>query len=306
MIAQAALTSKLDKYFDIAAFDEHDTRRFFAAGYESTLRRYALASFLDGGWNGLLLDNTPQIDRVYLVVFPTPQVLDTIIAREVERGAPGAMIFSHHLFDLAENAPNMEFVQEPILQEFREHHINWYVCHSPLDCHETLSTSGALAAALKLKNPERFAPYHGGKAGVVGTVSAPSGVVGFHEFCKKVAEVNELPALRYHGIRHNGRPVSKVAVVAGGGGTVEYITEAVELGCDTFVTGEWWLFGPGEWRAARREQIHDLLKTTDINLISATHYASEAVVMRSQMMDWFREHVSAVDPVFIPQEDPYR
>lgn len=309
MIAQATLTSKLDNYFNIAAFDERDLRRFFPAGYESTLRRYATASYLDGGWNGLLLDNTAQIDRVYLIVFPSPQVLDTIIAREVERGAPGALIFSHHMFDLAESGPGLEFAPEPVLEELREHHINLYVCHSPLDCHAQISTSGALATALKLKNQERFAPYHGGQAGVIGTVSVAGNsgaTIGFHEFCKKVAEANELPSLRYHGIRHNGRPVSKVAVVAGGGGTVEYISEAVERGADTFVTGEWWLYGPGEYRATQREALHHYLKTADINLISATHYASEAVVMRLQMLDWFREHVAAVDPVFIPQEDPYR
>jgi hypothetical protein len=41
-------------------------------------------------------------------------------------------------------------------------------------------------------------------------------------------------------------------------------------------------------------------------MIGTSHYASEAVVMRDLMTEWFRENVASVEPIFIPQSDPWR
>lgn len=302
MITQAELIARLDKFFDIGAFDESGDKQYYPPGYESVLRRFVSSDFLERGWNGLAISNTTNIDRVYCIVFPSQSVLDTVIAREVERGAPGALIFSHHLFDYQESGPGRVYVPEVQLEELREHHISYYVCHAPLDCHTEVSTASALADALKLKEQTRFAPYYGGLSGVQGKV----GAVSFHDFARRVAEVMGLNVLRYHNIRHNGRPVQRVGIVAGAGGKPDYIREALELGCDTFVTGEWWLYGPGEWRAQRREQMHDFLQAADVNLIGSSHYASEAVVMRDSLLAWLRETIPAVDSMFVPQDDPYR
>ncbi len=302
MIPKAELVSKIDTFFNIKAFDERGERQSFPPGYESVLKRYAAPGFWEGPWNGLLLDNATALERVYCVVFPSQSVLDKIIAREVERGAPGAMIFCHHLGDYNESGLGFVPITEPQLEELREHRISYYACHAPLDCHAQISTSGALADALKLKEPARFAPYFGGLSGVYGKVNVP----GFQELVKKVIEVANLPYIRYSGLRNNGRPIQQIGIVTGLGGTVEYIRAALEAGCDTFVTGEWWLFGPGEWRARRREKIHEFLLTADINLIAASHYATEAVVMRDAMPEWFLENAPGIEPLFIPQDDPWR
>jgi len=302
MISQAELVARLDRFFNVAAFDESGDRRFFPAGYESMAERYLAEGFLAGTFNGLMLDNTAQVERVYLIVFPSTQVLDTIIAKEVERGAPGALIFSHHLADYQENSGIYTYIAEAHLQELREHHISFYLCHAPLDCHPQLSTSGAFANALKLKDQARFAEYYGGMSGVYGSANG----ISFHEFAKRVAEVNSLPALRYHAVRHNGRAVSKVAVVAGMGGTPENLREAALLGCDTFVTGEWWLLGQGEAQARAREAIRALLKQLDLNIIGSSHYSSEAIVLRDALCDWLQTNIPAVDPIFVPQADAWR
>lgn len=302
MITQADLVAKLDAFFNVQAFDERRERELFPPGYDSVLQRYAAPDFWESAWNGLMLSNASNIERVYLVVFPAQSVIDTIIAREVERGAPGAMIFCHHYGDYQESGAGFVPITEAQLEEMKEHHISYYVCHAPLDCHPEISTSTALANALKLKDQARFAEYRGGLAGVHGTLNTP----GFHDFARRVAEATGLPALRYYAVRHNGRPVQHVAIVTGTGGTVEYIREALDLGCDTFVTGEWWLFGPGEWRARRREAMREFLPNADINLIGTSHYASEAVVMRDQMPGWLRETIPTVEALFIPQDDPWR
>ncbi len=55
-----------------------------------------------------------------------------------------------------------------------------------------------------------------------------------------------------------------------------------------------------------REQMHDFLVSADINLIGTSHYASEAVVMRDLMPGWFNENAPGVEPIFVPQNDPWR
>jgi putative NIF3 family GTP cyclohydrolase 1 type 2 len=298
VINQSELVARLDSFFNTPAFNEKVDLSYFPSGYESILQRYLTPGFLESTWNGLMMANTTALDRVYLIVFPTPNVLDTIIAREVERGAPGALILGHHFADYQESGPGFTVIPETHLEELREHHISFYHCDAPLDCHPQMSTSTALANALKIREQRRFS----GDMGVLGKV----GPIGFNDFVKKVAAASELPSLRYSAIRHNGRPVQQVGIVAGAGGQPDTIREAIEQGCDTFVTGEWWQFGPGEVRAAQREKIHEFLLTADVNLIGTSHYASEAVVMRSLLPEWFGENIPAVEPLFIVQEDPWR
>ncbi|HLY28370.1 MAG TPA: Nif3-like dinuclear metal center hexameric protein [Aggregatilineales bacterium] len=302
MIKQAELVARLDTFFNVAAFDESSGRRFFPAGYESMFEHFAAPGFLTGSWNGLMLDNAKDLDRVYLIVFPAQSVLDEIIAREVERGAPGAMIFCHHVCDYRESGPGFVPMPEVQLEELKEHHISYYVCHAPLDVNKEISTASALADMLKLGDQERFVSYMGGFAGLHGKINA----MGFNDFARRVAEATALPLLRYDAIRHNGRPVQHVAVVTGGRAEPEVIREAANLGCDTFVAGEWWLFGPGEWRVSHREEARILLTDSSINLIGTSHYASEAVVMRAVMPDWFYGFTPGVEPIFVGQADPWR
>jgi putative NIF3 family GTP cyclohydrolase 1 type 2 len=298
---QTELVTLLDAFFQASAFDERSNLEHFPPGYESIFRRFAAPGFVEGPWNGLMLDNAPAVDRVYLIVLPGQSVLDTIIGREVERGAPGALIFGHHMADYQESGPGDVFITEAQLEDLREHHISYYLCHAPLDCHPEISTAVALANALKVRDQQRFASFMGGLAGVYGKV----GPVNFHDFAQKAAKVTDLPALRYSAIRHNGRPVQQVGIVTGTGGQPAHIREAMSLGCDTFVTGEWWPSGPAEEHAQRREQMHTFLLEADVNLIGTSSYASEAVVMRDLMPNWFRTNTPTIEPVFIPQADPW-
>ncbi len=301
MINQTDLVAKLDTFLGVGTYIETDQAQLFPPGYESVLQRFTAPDFLSGSWNGLMLDNTETLDRVYLIVFPAQSVLDTIIAREVQRGAPGALIFAHYMADYQEAGPGTVHVTETQLEDLREHKVSYYVSHAPLDCNPEISTSGALANALKLKEQVRFGAYCGGLAGVHGKI----GPLGFTEFANKVAEATALPRLRYGQLRHNGRAIQHVAIISGVG-EIDFIREAVDIGCDTFVAGEWWLFGPGDWRMQHRERMREFLRGADINLIGTTHYASKAVVLREPMLAWFKDNIPTVEAVFIPQDDPSR
>jgi putative NIF3 family GTP cyclohydrolase 1 type 2 len=228
--------------------------------------------------------------------------LDTIIAREVADGAPGALIFAHHLTDLEESGRGPVTIPEVQLEELKEHRISYYTCHAPLDCHLEISTARALANALGLHEQEHFAPHYGGMSAVHGVVGKPT---SYQAFAARLAKITDVDRLRYDQVRHCGLPVNRVAVVPGGGGRPERLEEAAAAGCDTYVTGQWWPFSEtNEAAEPHREQMRQLLPQVRMNLLGASHYATEMVVMRDQMPGWFRDR--GVDAEFVPQEDPWR
>ena len=299
---QSDLVSALDDFFDTPNFDEREKwQGLMTDVHRESLRAYLAEGFRESSWNGLMLDNVEEdIERVYLAVFPSADVLDQIIAREVERGAGGAMIFAHHMASYEEGGNG--FVQIPLeqLDELAEHQISLYVCHAPLDCNEEISTSGALATALGLNDTERFGEYVGGLAGVVGTVPLTS----FQTFAERYREVCDLESLRYDQILHNTQPVQKVAIVAGGGGTQNFLDEAKALKADTVVTGHWHLYADSDYAEARRTDFRKYIPRLRMNLLGSSHYSSEMVVMRDQLKTWFSEKFE-LDAFFIAQEDAW-
>ncbi|MBN1201536.1 MAG: Nif3-like dinuclear metal center hexameric protein [Anaerolineae bacterium] len=297
---QSELVQKLNDFFEVQAYDESGFWSGILAANMPVYHRFAEADFVQGSWNGLMLCSTEEIDRVYLIVFPDQAVLDTILALELERGAPGAMIFAHHPADFEESGRGFLAISEAQLEALREHNISYYSCHAPLDCHQELSTVIALADAIKLHDWEPFAPHHGGLEGVHGRVHN----ISFGKFAEHLAEVSELPYIRYNQIRFNGQPVERVAVIPGGGDDPGHLEQVRDLGCDTFVTGYWWLVGDYEYAAQQREAMRALVPRLPMNLIGTSHYASEMVVMRDQLPGWFRN--AGIEAKFIKQPDPWR
>jgi putative NIF3 family GTP cyclohydrolase 1 type 2 len=298
---QAELIQKLDEFFDIQAFDESELwAEIIPANDMPVYERFAEEDFVQGTWNGLMLNSTAEVDRVYLVVFPDQAVLDTVLALELERGAPGALIFAHHPADFEESGRGFLGISEAQLEEFREHHISYYCCHAPLDCHSEISTVIAMAKALKLHDWELFSPHFSGMEGVHGRVRD----VTFGQFAEHLAEVTDLPYIRYNQIRFNGQPVEHVAVIPGGGDSPRHLEQAHKLGCDTYVTGHWWLVGEYEYAARQRDAMRKLVPELSMNLLGTSHYASEMIVMRDQMPTWFRN--AGIEARFIKQPDPWR
>jgi putative NIF3 family GTP cyclohydrolase 1 type 2 len=298
---QSEIVQKLDDFFKIQTFDERQLwSDIIPADDAAIYRRFARSDFMDGTWNGLLLDSTSEIDRVYLIVFPGQAVLDTILALELEREAPGAMIFAHHPADFEESGRGFMGIREAQIEELREHNISYYCCHAPLDCHPEISTAIALAKVLKLRDGQPFSPHHGGMEGVHGKIRDMS----FSKLAEHLAEVTELPYIRYSQVRFNGQPVDHVAVIPGGGDDPDHLREAADLGCDTYVTGHWWLIGDYEYAAHQRAVMREVVPTLPMNLLGTSHYASEMVVLRDQMPGWFRN--AGIEAKFIKQPNPWR
>jgi len=94
------------------------------------------------------------------------------------------------------------------------------------------STVLALAKALKLREVEVFNNAGGIPEGAHGRVTD----TGFGPFGQLLAEITDLPYLRYQQVRFNGQPVEHVALIPGGC-EPEQLLRVRDLGCDTYVTG---------------------------------------------------------------------
>lgn len=277
------LTGRLDDLFQPDAFDEHDDWDIaFGPGEREALLERATAPFA-ATFNGLMLSPpggaaTP-IDRVYLLVFPERALLERVIAAERARANPGAMVLTHHVADFETAGRGFLAVPVAQLDALRAANVALSVLHAPLDVHPEVSTSGALADGLGLNRTGTFAPYHGGDAGVLGEQPPEP----FGAFAARVATLCELPRLDAAQIRHAGRPVSRVAVVAGGGDDVEMLAEAESLRADTYLTGTWWTPHRGDWADRNRLALRAALPGCGMNLLGASHDGSELVVLRDRI-----------------------
>jgi putative NIF3 family GTP cyclohydrolase 1 type 2 len=298
------LCQELDKTFAVGQFDEREYwQGFLSESYRGTLQRFLRPDFANGTWNGLMLENAAssgEVERVYLAVFPSESILDTIIANEVERSAPGAMIFTHHPLDYSETKGVFQGISVAQMEELHEHHISVYACHVPLDCHPEISTARALADALRLQELAGFATAFGKNIGIHGTIASTT----FQDFATRLAKICELPRLRYDQCLHIGRPVQHIAIVPGGNNNRQYIDDALHLGIDTYVTGLWWSFGSSDFAEQNRDAMRSYLKARQLNLLGASQYSSEMVVLRDEMPAWFKK--LGVETMLMRQQDPWQ
>ena len=138
----------------------------------------------------------------------------------------------------------------------RDAGLSLYGAHAVLDCASDFGTADALARLIDVRIEGRFAEYGGGKAGAYG--EAASGT--FPEFVQRGEGALGVSVDSWNNTKAFGR----VALVTGAGGMTNWLDEARQLGCDTYLTGE----GNMYTKLFARE--------TDMNLILGTHYATEA------------------------------
>jgi len=257
------------------------------------LAEYATPGFMRRH-NGLMLANAAEIDPVYTLVFPSDEVL-----AEVERRAYGrpALVFTHHPMDFETSARGLMPIPTATLDRLYEGGISLYSAHAPLDCHDAVSTSRALARAIGVPATETFAGFLGGHAGVIGEIDP----VAFGDFLGCVQRGCEIERLDTKQSHDN---VRRVAVVAGGAAFPPLMQEAVDAGCDTYVTGDFRVRHGGPWAEEHRPEFDAFLEDVPLSLVGASHFATEALVLRHDLIPIFAE--LGLKAEFVPQDDPWR
>ena len=190
--------------------------------------------------------------------------LDVTGAVAEEAKALGAeLIVSHHpLFFELKTVTDATWTGSRALT-LAENRIAAICMHTNLDAAEG-GVNDALAEALGLEDTFPIAVdgvFEGREYGI-GRVGVLPGEMTVDAFLRLAAEKLKAPGLKYHDA---GRPVRKVGVVGGSGGSD--LAKAIGHGCDTFVTAD---VKYNVWLEA---------KEAGINLIDAGHFCTENTVI---------------------------
>jgi putative NIF3 family GTP cyclohydrolase 1 type 2 len=291
----AELAERLDEFFRVGDYPPDDFAEIeeFCREAGIPLEEYATSGFMQ--WhNGLMLHNGDEVERVYTVVFPSDEVLAEVARRAESRPA---LVFTHHPMDFETSGRGLMPMGEAALRRLKEAGISFYSAHAPLDCHDTISTSRSLARAAGVRVDGVCAGYYGGHAGVIGSVDETP----FDAFVGRLRGALEVERIDTHAPSDS---VARVAVVAGGAAFPPMMQEAIDLGCDTYLTGDFRVRHGGPWAEEHRPQFDAFLEKAPINLIGGSHYGTEALVLRHEMLGWFNGLGLAAE--FVPQGDPWR
>lgn len=223
---------------------------------------------------GLVCDFATEINKVYTAVFPSNEVMEQILSKDIHN----AMLFVHHpsIWDIRK-APNVFYqMDKKLLQQFKEKNISIYNLHVPLDHFGDYSTSTTLAKALDIAPEKPFAPYFGSLCGIFGKTNS----ITVQELKKKFENaVNHEVILYNYG--ENKIKNNTVAIIAGGGNDVDTLKDIAKEGVNTFVTGI-------TAKSEHSKEAHLFAQKNKINILGGTHYSTETFACIA-MIDYFNK-----------------
>ncbi len=169
------------------------------------------------------------------------------------------------------------------LDRLKDNGTSLYGAHSALDGAPGFGNPDLLAAALGVIVHERFLPYHGGMAGVIGPHDRT-----FQQLTERLRDVLGVPVEAWE----NATTCKRVAIATGGAGMTTMLEAARQGGADTYVTGE----GSMYTKLYARER--------GINLLFGSHWATETLgvkALASQLEERF-----GLPWLFIAEQDDIR
>lgn len=265
-------------------------RKYDEKGVE--FRKYFIEKFLEN-FHGLMIKNSGEIKMVYLTVFLSEEILNKIF-RNNERDI---LIFSHHPMFMETSSRGFLPLEEKYFLEMKRRKISVYSLHSPLDVNEEISTSKSIAKKLSLKNLRRCAPWQGGLSGVYGELPQ---AINFEDFIKRLKIIFGIKEC--HFIRKYD-DVFRVGIIAGGGTNIEDIKGIIRLGCDTYLTGDFFSKVKNEYGEAERKKFKSMKNNLNVNLIECSHYATEKIVILNEIAKLFGLY--GLNTIFIEQDNPW-
>lgn len=214
-------------------------------------------AFKDYCVDGLCIEAGDRVTKVITGV----SFRDRLIDAAIEEGAD--CIIVHHpngFWRNEDRVPVGHFGQR--LRRMFQHGISLYGFHLPLDGHMEVGNNAQIAKAIGLHHVEGF--LHEGEKTI--------GVVGEWDTSATRAEFLDSVATAFpHGIQHSlmfgSETIKKVAICSGSGASG--IEEAMELGCDAFITGE------------IKESVPITCEELGFNLISCGHHRTEIFGVRA-------------------------
>jgi putative NIF3 family GTP cyclohydrolase 1 type 2 len=265
---------ELDAYFRVPDVEDDDWGDIFAFVYAEPYWREFAEPGWEGRWNGLMLRGSEDVERAVTCVFPT----DAIVAAL----EPATLLFSEHPVDFADEPGFLPLARESF-ETMRERGISFYNAHAPLDMHPEISPSRLVAEGVGLEQLEEFFPIATGIPGGAAVIGESRLTLeGLAEALRGLLGEE----IKVHVLTRPRQPAGRVCVVAGGGADRAVLVEALERGCETYVTGN----------AATncvipfvQEAVRDFRELADeqgIALVDAMHYGMEKPPQLA-MVGWF-------------------
>jgi len=290
------MVAELDTFFRLDAFEpDLPFSHLLPSTYAPTgvrLSLYLEPAFLEH-LHGLMVCNGSKVDGIYTAVFLSDEIVGKLIAWD----AQDALLVCHHPLVMETSGRGFLPLSQTSLAGMRDRAISVYILHTPLDVHDEVSTSRALAREIGLREVAEWHAVPGGYAGVYGSLPMPTPFQGLLTRVRDVTGVVDL-----HHIQ-KGRVVGSVAVL-GGGTNVGGIAEARDLGCDVLVTGTYYSQVQNQIGQRYQYAFERARPSLAISLVECSHYASEAVVLRQDLVELCAQRCG-LRCSFVPQEDPW-
>jgi len=225
----------------------------------------------DPALNGIQVDNDGSgISRVAFAV----DACEETIHRAAEMGA--GMLFVHHgLFwkvPLAIRGSHYRRVKALL-----NSNLSLYASHLPLDAHPEVGNNAGIARSIGLGASEPFGEWRGSVIGCRGELPES---VGIDEVVARLFPDGKQPA---HILPFGPKEIRTVGVVSGGAS--DEVHQAIALGLDLFITGEF-----------EHEAYHPAMEA-GINVIAGGHYQTETFGIRLVAERLARE--TGIDTVFV-------
>jgi dinuclear metal center YbgI/SA1388 family protein len=205
-----------------------------------------------GAVNGIQVEGPTQFRKVAAAV----DASETVIARAVEESADLLLVHHGLFWDPERRITGRRFRKLAALLEGR---VALYSSHLPLDAHPEVGNSAVLTRALGLEPGTGFGHWKGRTLGWQAHCN-----LSRSELVERVGAVVGGPVRLLEG---GNETVRNVAVVTGAGAS--FLSEAVECGVDTLITGE-----------APHHAFQDA-RELGVNLILAGHYLTETWGVRA-------------------------
>ncbi|HIC88673.1 MAG TPA: hypothetical protein EYP04_04640 [Anaerolineae bacterium] len=218
--------------------------------------------------NGLIVGGRLAVSKISLAVNCSFQAVE----RAAQRGCD--LLITHH-------AAWPQIDQHLSAQKYdrlRQLGINYYAAHECLDLARDFGTADALARAVRVAVQGTF--------DLKGEAVAVHGLTTGHllEFVVRVDNQLGVEPRKWK----NNESFGHVGIIPGWGGRTDWMAQAQDLGCDTFLTGKTNMFGIL------------FAQETGLNLVVAGHYATETPGVMALGAQIARDLKIAV--VFIPEE----
>lgn len=214
--------------------------------------------FEDLGPNGLQVPGARDVRRVVTGVSAQRELFEQAATLDAQ------LVLVHHglFWDFHPTALDRRRLER--LRVLLEHDLSLLAYHLPLDAHPVVGNNALLARALGCSRQEPFGQYRGRAIGRLGHFPGADGL-SVDELVRRVAAATggRAPLLQGAGPDR----VRSIGIVSGS--AADSLDEAIDRGCDAFLTGE------------PREHVMADAREAGIHFLAAGHYATETFGVRA-------------------------